>query len=182
MILKAYSWIFNKELGDFFCDDVVRLGRETTKKRASVGHSHVPNTKIRKSYVCFLSDYWIKEWFNNYFHIANKNAGWNFQFHEYESFQFTEYKKNNFYKWHHDSFINDKLIRKLSGIIMLSDPKDYEGGELEIKTSENTTNKIGKLPRGTLVIFPSFLHHRVKPVTSGTRYSLVLWARGENFK
>ena len=41
MILKAYSWIFNKELGDFFCDDVVRLGRETTKKRASVGRESI---------------------------------------------------------------------------------------------------------------------------------------------
>jgi PKHD-type hydroxylase len=70
----------------------------------------------------------------------------------------------------------------LSGIITLSDPKDYTGGELEIKTSENKIIKIGKQPRGTMMVFPSFLQHRVKPVTSGTRHTLVMWARGENFK
>jgi PKHD-type hydroxylase len=182
MILKEYIWIFKDELGDFFCDDVVKLGRQITKKRASVGTNPIPNTKIRNSYVCFLSDYWIKEWFNNYFHVANKSAGWNFQFHQYESFQFTEYKKNQYYKWHHDSFLHDKVTRKLSGIITLSDPKDYTGGELEIKTSENKIIKIGKQPRGTMMVFPSFLQHRVKPVTSGTRHTLVMWARGENFK
>tara|TARA_Y100001951_G_scaffold104496_1_gene116285 strand:+ start:1274 stop:1822 length:549 start_codon:yes stop_codon:yes gene_type:complete len=182
MILKDYSWIFENQLGDFFCNDVVKLGLQTTKRRASVGKSHVPNTKVRNSNVCFLSDYWIRESFSGYFYTANRNAGWNFQFNEFEHFQFTEYKKNQFYKWHTDSFLSDKLIRKVSGIITLSNPKEYTGGELQIKTPEDKIIKMGKKPRGTLIVFPSFLRHRVTPITSGTRHSLVIWARGENFK
>ena len=66
--------------------------------------------------------------------------------------------------------------------MILSDPKDYVGGEIEFKTSEGKIIKIEKPSRGTVIIFPSFLYHRVKPVKSGTRYSLVVWACGENFK
>jgi|TARA_E500000318_G_scaffold68824_1_gene63697 PKHD-type hydroxylase len=183
MRLKEYIWIFENELGDFFCKDVIKLGNETKKHFAYINDGKtIPDKKIRNSNVCFLSDMWIQKWFDVLFHTANKNAGWNFQFDRYESFQFTEYKKTQHYGWHPDSFLHDKIIRKLSAIIVLSDPKDYVGGEIEFKTSEGKIIKIKKPLKGTIIIFPSFVYHRVKPVKSGTRYSLVVWACGENFK
>ena len=182
MILTEYVWRFEKELPNKFCNDVVELGNQKNKRIGYVDGNKIPNKKVRNSNICFLDDLWIKKWFNELFHIANKNAGWNFQFNKYESFQFTEYKIKQHYSWHPDSYVNKDIIRKLSGIILLSNPDDYEGGEIEFRLPNNKIIKMGKQPKGTMLIFPSFVYHRVKPITRGQRYSLVIWACGENFR
>ena len=70
----------------------------------------------------------------------------------------------------------------------LSDPKDYEGGEFEFKMQDDKNgdgyNKICDeiIPKGSIVVFPSFIYHRVKPVTKGNRYSLVVWNCGKLWK
>jgi PKHD-type hydroxylase len=87
-------------------------------------------------------------------------------------FQFTEYKVGQFYGWHTDRDSTTFMDRFTSTVILLND--DYKGGELEIKNSKGELvpieNKIG-----TLYIFDSNLRHRVTPVESGVRYSLVNW-------
>ena len=146
-----------------------------------------------------MDERWIYNEIHPYVHIANKSAGWNFQWDFSEACQFTKYSKNQFYDWHLDAWdepynnLNDKdlngKIRKLSVTVSLSDPKDYEGGELEFdcrnelfgkKKNILTCNQIK--PRGSIVVFPSFIWHRVKPIIKGTRYSLVLWNVGYPFK
>lgn len=79
------------------------------------------------------------------------------------------------YGEHIDIGANEFSQRKLSVCVQLSDPSDYEGGELYIRKC-NTPN--GK---GSVSVFPSFLEHRVETVTSGIRYSLVLWLCGPSF-
>jgi PKHD-type hydroxylase len=74
----------------------------------------------------------------------------------------------------------------------LTDGSEYKGGELQFDfrnynpnlrdESEHLITVKEILPKGTVVVFPSFLWHRVKPVTEGTRYSLVMWNLGEAFK
>jgi PKHD-type hydroxylase len=71
-----------------------------------------------------------------------------------------------------------KARRKLSLVCQLSDPSEYEGGELQINTGEIFTPEKQK---GTVILFPSYLLHRVTPVTKGTRRSLVLWIEGPAF-
>jgi PKHD-type hydroxylase len=80
-------------------------------------------------------------------------------------------------------------IRKLSVTVSLTDPKEYKGGELEFdfrnedpdkKRAMRTCTEI--LPKGSVVVFPSFVWHRVKPVTKGVRHSLVIWNLGYPFK
>ena len=76
-------------------------------------------------------------------------------------------------------------FRKLSVTVNLSHPKDYEGGNFEIKNPQGQELKmpLGQLrKRGTVIIFPSFLQHRVTEVKRGTRYSLVQWYNGPEFK
>ena len=79
-------------------------------------------------------------------------------------------------------------IRKLSITVNLSDPNDYEGGNLLMDFGEhveggNGQEEITKIrPQGSCAVFPSFINHCVTPVTKGTRYSLVLWALGRPFK
>ena len=79
-------------------------------------------------------------------------------------------------------------MRKLSVTVCLNDFSEYEGGQLELATDErpDVSRKAHDLrniaTKGTIVIFPSFVWHRVKPVTSGTRYSLVIWNDGKSYK
>jgi PKHD-type hydroxylase len=144
-----------------------------------------------------LNDRWIYKEVQPYIHQANNSAGWNFDWNFSESCQFTKYKLNQFYDWHCDSWeqpYNNPdnpnthgKIRKLSVTCSLSDPKDYKGGELEFQfrnVDDPTPTRpcLEILPRGSIVVFPSFVWHRVKPVTEGTRYSLVIWNLGYPFK
>ena len=148
--------------------------------------------KRRDSNVVWLNEPWIYREIQPYVHRANKNADWNFQWESSEHCQFTKYNKGQYYTWHRDGFIKPnehKKIRKLSVTLSLSDEKDYEGGELEFDfghtdpSKERTTHKCTEiLSKGSLVVFPSFIWHRVCPVKSGTRYSLVMWSSGGPFK
>ena len=84
------------------------------------------------------------------------------------------------FDWHNDyAYVSKDSARKLTLIVQLSDPSDYEGGRLEVFDTEPTP-----LPRerGAVVAFPTFVPHRVTPVTSGARRSLVLWAAGPTFR
>ena len=154
--------------------------------------------KQRDSNIAWVNDRWVYDEIVPYIHQANKNAGWNFEINYFESCQFTKYKLKQFYDWHCDPFPDPYVnhsnpnfhgkIRKISAILQLSDPKDYKGGELEIQPrihndpSHVMQTKKHFKPRGSLIVFPSHLWHRVKPVTKGTRYSLVLWGLGYPFK
>ena len=158
--------------------------------------------KKRKSNIAWMNDRWIYQQIHPYIHEANEKAGWNFQWDFSESCQFTKYDTGQFYDWHSDghptpykSLENDNMkgkIRKLSVTVSLNDPNEYEGGNLEFdfrngkdyqdedKNSIRTCTEIR--PKGSIVVFPSFVWHRVTPVTKGTRYSLVMWNLGWPFK
>lgn len=70
--------------------------------------------------------------------------------------------------------------RKLTIVVQLSDPADYAGGILQLRPDSNVID--AATLRGTATIFPSFVLHRVTPVTMGTRWSLTLWAHGPAFR
>ena len=97
-----------------------------------------------------------------------------------EGFQFTRYDApTGRYGMHMDKSLNGS-VRKLSLTIQLSDPDDYEGGDLVIYT--DATPQMMKREKGKLVLFASYILHEVRPVTKGTRYSLVAWIAGKPFK
>jgi PKHD-type hydroxylase len=102
----------------------------------------------------------------------------------YEAAQLTMYtdKTNAHYTWHTDASPKDqKTPRKLSMVLMLSDPSEFEGGELQIKDT-NDMEKVLEQKRGRAWFFPSYVLHRVTPVTKGVRRTLVLWVGGPEFK
>jgi PKHD-type hydroxylase len=112
----------------------------------------------------------------NYDHFM-LNIGW------LSPFQYTIYKAKNkgHYDWHHDVFPAwHNSERKISGIMFLNSPDEYEGGELEIMTSGSPDRtEIIKGNPGDVVFFSSMFPHRVKPVTKGTRKTIVFWVEGE---
>ena len=77
-------------------------------------------------------------------------------------------------------------IRKLSMTVNLNKPEDYEGGNLKFDFGPHAAGKrfhecVEIRPQGSIIIFPSYVYHQVTPVTSGTRYSLVMWTIGQPF-
>jgi PKHD-type hydroxylase len=207
MNLENYYWYFTSVLSHKFCDDLIKHAKSKQEKLALTGYLKEEQLtkkavkdlkKQRNSNVVWLNDQWIYKEIHPYIAAANKNAGWNFDWDWSENCQFTKYSKNQFYDWHCDSFekpYNDpdninfhNKIRKLSVTVSLSDPKDYKGGELEFdfrnKPLKNKTIVKCKeiLPKGSIVVFPSHVWHRVRPVTKGIRYSLVIWNLGYPFK
>jgi PKHD-type hydroxylase len=101
-----------------------------------------------------------------------------------EDFQYTVYhgNQNGHYNWHLDSGVSNTGSgpRKLTIVLQLSDPSDYEGGDLELLTGASPIAV--RKEQGLLVAFPSYTLHRVTPVTHGIRKSLVVWITGPAFK
>jgi PKHD-type hydroxylase len=114
---------------------------------------------------------------------ANRNA-FGFDITSIKEIQYTIYnaEENGKYDWHFDTFWANPTTfdRKISLIVQLSDSNDYEGGDFEIDHQYPQPPNLRK--KGTVFAFPSFLLHRVTPVTKGIRKSLVTWIEGPKFK
>mgnify|MGYP001610521245 FL=1 len=98
-----------------------------------------------------------------------------------EELQLIRYTPGGHYIWHKDFGNGKNSKRKLSMVIQLSDPEDYTGGELEFWFHGNNPFIAPKNP-GALIFFPSFQLHRVMPVLTGVRYTLVGWVNGPPFR
>jgi PKHD-type hydroxylase len=214
MNLLNYYWYFQKVIPHKICDEIISYGKflkerenlartgEFSKRdleKNPLSKKEINNLKkTRNSNIIWMNERWIYKEIQPYVEMANKNAGWNFDVNSSEFCQFTKYSLNQHYEWHQDCwekpyentdpFLNGK-VRKLSVTVNLSNPDDYEGGQLEFDFKNNNPNKKNKpvicegiAPKGSLVVFPSFVWHRVKPVTKGVRYSLVIWNLGYPFK
>jgi predicted 2-oxoglutarate/Fe(II)-dependent dioxygenase YbiX len=98
-----------------------------------------------------------------------------------EAFQYTIYHgaEGGHYDWHIDWGPN-RVQRKLSASVQLSDPGQYEGCDLQF----HGVREIETAPRdrGAVIVFPSFIQHRVTPCTRGTRKALVVWTTGPQFR
>ena len=99
-----------------------------------------------------------------------------------EAFQYTVYEgaEGGYYGWHVDMGEKRYEPRKISLSLQLSDPSDYEGGDLVLGAGDASHQ--AEKSRGTLIAFPSYVLHRVVPVTSGVRKSLVIWVAGPEFR
>ena len=209
MNLQYYYWYFPSVIPHRICDDIIKYGKSQQEEIALTGQTEQKEIseadlkilhKKRKSNVVWMNDSWIYKEIHPFIHLANRSAGWNFDWDWSESCQFTKYSgtKKQHYDWHCDSNElpydkpNDKnthgKIRKLSVTVSLSDETEYEGGDFEFdfRNTDSGSNQPRLCkeirPKGSVVVFPSFVWHRVKPVTSGTRYSLVIWNLGWPFR
>lgn len=165
--------------------------------------------KVRKSTNAWVpSPHWFTPmaWF--YVDKANReNFRYDIDHFDCEALQLTRYQEGDFYNWHIDqgldSFVvpplavssgssstgggrdmtdlNSEVVRKLSLIVQLSDPDDYQGGNIQFMTD---SGKLYVAPReqGSVIVFDSRTRHRVCKVTGGERRSLVGWVVGPRWK
>ena len=173
-ILSAYEKVFNKEIENIVKSDLPGL----------VGDLDSPIEKIRKCHISWLDvsksnfiEYGLKKILKNV-----NGMIWKMNLDdEWESnIQFTKYiGKGDHYNWHKDyyeidNFDNKKYLRRISIVYCLSKKSDYIGGEFQIKTKKGETYTT-KFDFGDFIVFPSDTLHRVKPLKSGTRITMVGW-------
>jgi PKHD-type hydroxylase len=171
-----------------FCEEdvnrIINIGEVHPKQVALTGANSDGPTDYRTSEISWINDEikysWLFDRISDLGTVAN-NEMWNYDLWGYQDgLQYTIYYDNGgHYDWHAD-LGPGMSNRKLSCVVQLSDPDEYEGGELQF----NNGSQIISVPKkkGLVVFFSSFVLHRVSPVTRGIRKSLVAWISGPNLR
>lgn len=166
-------------------DKIIELGELHTKTAASIDGDRI-DPDYRATDISWIHLNEKSDWLyaRMAFIIQNLNSKYyGFDIHGLcESLQFSVYTEKNggHYDLHQDAGGSTSSPRKLSMVIQLSDPEDYEGGDLQILTSRNPSNVAKE--KGLAVVFPSYTLHAVTPVTKGVRKTLVAWITGPKFR
>ncbi len=168
------------------CDALIVLCQSAPMKEAGLVRQTTAS-HIRRAELSWLDDLpeadWVMDRMMRLTAQANREA-FGFDLTEFaESPQIARYgaEREGHFDWHSD--IGSGALaakRKLTIVVQLSDPADYGGGTLELRPDSFVRQ--APQDRGTAIIFPSFVLHRVTPVTTGTRWSLTLWSHGPAFR
>ena len=168
------------------CDTLIQLCSAAPMQDAGLVRATTAH-QIRRADLSWLDDLpqaaWVMDRMVGLVAAANRDS-FGFDLTEFaESPQVARYgaERAGHFDWHSDIGAGALAAkRKLTIVVQLSDPADYDGGILELRPDSS----IRQVPqaRGTAAIFPSFVLHRVTPVTTGTRWSLTLWSHGPTFR
>jgi PKHD-type hydroxylase len=189
------EWCYFKSyLDKDTCEKIIKDASELPEQDAYVGLND-SNLKIdsanRRSKIKFIN---ANDWRFTYLFdtlwktaIQANNDFFNIHITRLNFVQLAEYDASYMgeYKEHHDVFWmnNDPFYhRKLSCIIQLSDPNDYEGGDFEMTDCSVPIDREEVRQQGSIIYFPSMLRHRANPVTKGTRYSIAAWFEGPKWR
>jgi len=167
----------------FTAEECQRIGQLAEAEKQHDGHiGKGISGEIRNSKVSYINPKENSRWVFDKLEeiLLDLNKDYKFElsgFHE--GLQIAEYEApGGHYTWHNDIGTGPYSTRKLSMSVQLSDVSDYEGGELQFADSTQPAPK----EIGSLIVFPSYLTHRVRPVTSGKRKSMVSWISGPAFR
>lgn len=171
-----------------------------------LGNGDVNKERRNSQNAWIPSHHWVAGFLWHYVQRANReNFLYDLRCIDAESMQYTKYGEGQFYGWHNDAglsnyykplssagndsqsfannFINEniELVRKISFTVQLSDPDDYEGGNVQFLDEDNNSY-FAPRKRGTVILFDSRTNHRVLKVTKGTRKSIVGWVVGPRWR
>jgi PKHD-type hydroxylase len=187
-IIRNQNLVRRLKLDNIFtpeeCKNIIRICDDFPLNEATL-EGEIITKSIRETKVRHLrltpETRWI---WDKVFHItihANKNY-YKFNIIGISELQLLEYQPGCFYDWHVDITAQpESCTRKLSIIAFLSDPADYDGGQITWDLVPGHGQKPLPLEQGSMVIFPSFQAHKVEPVTRGNRFTLVGWFHGNSF-
>ena len=186
-IVQTITPIFTPEQ----CQDIINIGRSMPPKMGEIGVGdnldNKEKIKVEKrlspiSWIPFKSIKPMYRKLEQTMYETNQNHFGFDNMQITEQAQYTEYLNGGFYEWHTDNGINfingTSPVRKISMSLLLNHESEFDGGDLELCEE----GKVAPLKQGHAIFFASFLNHRVKPVTRGTRKSLVMWFGGTPFK
>ena len=198
MRLSQPYCVFEGQFSADICDQIIELGESIPSMQGVV--SSDPENNLRDSVVAWIRNTdehtWLYELISGFVRETNE-LHWNWQLTGPEPMQYTKYGPEQFYTWHRDQKrepydVESRWpgqIRKISISIHLSDGDSYEGGEFVIEDNQASIDSLENRQkiltkartRGSAIVFPSHLYHRVNPVISGKRQSLVAWFLGPPF-
>ena len=165
-------------------DRIRGLWADEEAERATVSGKDRYNDELRRSSVMFLEPSETTHWI--YERIAGIGCDCNAQRFRFElngflqPLQLTRYGKGEHFDWHMDFHAGEISHRKLSVTVQLSDPDEYEGGDLQFMVNNRTETAPRR--KGSVIVFPSFILHRVTEVTAGKRHSIVGWLSGPPYR
>ena len=182
--------VWGQGFDDTEIKDIIALGELADFNKGSIGgkKENIPKVDldIRNTDVSWLEPNEQSQWlYERVKQIVARVNYDKFQFDLYniQALQYGKYKKDGHYAWHIDCGQNLDVHRKISFIVGLTDPDEYEGGELLFNLSGNPNDPHTlKIKKGDLLAFPSYIPHKVTPVTAGERLTLVTWATGPRFR
>lgn len=170
-------------VGHEVCDRAVADFSSLPSRDATMGsdgseldHGH-RNTTVRFA----EPSHWFEPLMMDVASTGNLQCKWHFHTNRHEQIQYAEYGPEQHYNWHVDVFPLSGMPtdRKLTVVCLLNDPSEFTGGEFQIRLYSEYTAPLAK---GSVIAFPSFLEHRVTPVTSGVRKSATIWLQGPRFR
>ena len=179
---KFDYWFIEKYIPDYICDEIIKNHSDFSTANLQDGSVI---SDVRKSGICWIKEPFYKNLVFDIITRTNRDSGLNFQLERLEDLQLTRYvAPDGHYDFHTDDDGHsreniDDSMRKISMSCLLTDSSEFEGGDFQLQTSATPYNI--KLEKGDIVMFPSYVLHRVSPVTKGTRHSLVAWAHGRAF-
>jgi PKHD-type hydroxylase len=167
-------------------DAIIAYGDQLQPMKAEIAGRNDNTDHLRITRVAWIENKPPIQWLHA--RLSEMVLQINAQFYRYdlyglnEAFQYTVYEgaQGGYYGWHVDMGEKRYEPRKFSLSLQLSDPSDYEGGDLVLEAGDGPYR--GEKSPGSLIAFPSFVLHRVVPVTSGVRKSLVIWVAGPEFR
>lgn len=164
------------------CDTTLADFLQIPAKSAAMGEDgKFSSNQHRNTTVRFVAqDHWLANYMRSFGEQANTECGWNYAVTGNENIQFAEYAPGQHYNWHVDVFPLgfQKFDRKITVITLLSDPTEYQGGDLFVRLYQEYK---APLTKGSMIAFPSILEHMVTKVTQGVRYSATMWINGPCF-
>ena len=180
--MRELYQVWTSELEQGQIERILALGSAQPEENATIFSSSETMKAIRACRVRWISDAWLESLLWSYVKRANEH-GFQVDVEPRAEMQISEYAaaQSAHYDWHHDVHWNGQanVDRKVSVTVQLSDSNTYEGGDFEfdeVKTNADFRSK------GTVLVFPSYLRHRIHPVTSGKRLALVAWFSGPRWR
>lgn len=179
--------VYNAERDE--CRKIRELGELMVFHAGSVGNNH-EDKEIRDSEIAWINDdpnqpeiegrVWLLQRMADTMGMVNRDK-FQLLLNHFNPMQFTKYGLNQHYTWHVDVHENQESTehRKLSAVLFLTGPDEYEGGELLLNIGGNPESVVSlRPPAGTVVFFYSHIPHCVMPVTKGDRATIVVWGLG----
>lgn len=183
--IQAFAYM-NKVFTPEECQKIIDLANSKPKMMAEVNNTQQSyNPDLRKNKIVWIdyNDGDLAWAYRKLIDVGTKLNDQYFKFDLYgigEKLQFSEYSEpGDGFKSHIDKTFNG-VIRKLTLVVQLTDPKEYEGSNLLLHIG--SIPDVMKNDQGTVLAFPGYALHEVTPLISGTRYTLVVWFTGPNFK
>lgn len=178
--MKHDHWLWGEDtVPADICDEWIEM-YDAQVRDGTISKTEEVDSTVRRSKIHFVENKAIQDYLKYFCETANRNA-FGADTSNYLECQFTRYDGDNegFYEYHLDLTFEGRkpaFDRKVSCVVLLNDPDEFEGGDLMLMGDK------ANLKKGSVIAFPSFYPHKVTPVTKGTRYSMVGWLEGPRWR